>query len=71
MTVNEDLAAAGLSGWNGIVQPDPAAAGRRVCILTSPGYHPLRGTGRIITRRGRDAADAFAQALEAAKGPLS
>ncbi len=67
MTLAEDLFAAGLGRWKGVVTPDPVRPGQRVCVLTSPGYNPVKGTGRLITRRGRDAADAFAQAVEAAK----
>ena len=67
MTLTEDLFAAGLARWKGVVTPDPRRSGERVCVLTSPGYNPITGSGRLITRRGRDAADAFARAVEAAK----
>lgn len=70
MTPPADLSDTGLPGWRATVHADPEAQGRKVCVLVSPDFNPIRQTGRMITRRGRDEADAFAQALEAARGSL-
>lgn len=58
---------AGLPGWKCALHRHPESVGV-VAVLTSPDFNPLTKTGRMVTRRGRDAADAFAQAVAAAKG---
>ncbi len=58
----------GLTGWKAGVHAHPEVNGRRVAVLTSPDYNPVTGAGRLITAHGRDDADAFARALERARG---
>jgi len=58
---------AGLPGWKCALLRHPESVGV-VAVLTSPDFNPVTQTGRMVTRRGRDAADAFAQAVAAAKG---
>ncbi|WP_312782052.1 hypothetical protein [Brevundimonas sp.] len=60
----------GLPGWKAGVHAHPEIAGRRVAVLTSPDYNPVTGAGRMIAAAGRDDADAFARALERARGAL-
>lgn len=60
---------AGLPGWKAAIKRMDESRDV-VAVLTSPDFNPLTQTGRMITRRGRDAAEAFARAVEAAKGPL-
>ena len=61
---------AGLTGWKAIVRAHPEVNGRFVCVLTSPDYNPVTKAGVIVAQNGRDQADAFARALEAAKGTI-
>lgn len=61
---------AGLTGWKAAVRAHPEVNGRKVCVLTSPDFNPVTGKGRSVVRHGTDEADAFARALEAAKGSL-
>lgn len=62
---------AGLTGWKAVVRAHPEINGRKICVLTSPDYNPVTGKGVLIARPGRDPADAFARALEAAKGSFN
>lgn len=55
---------AGLPGWRCVISP--ASSGGYLVALSSPDYHPLKKTGRLIARHGRDAAEAFALAVEVA-----
>ncbi|MGH7019917.1 MAG: hypothetical protein ACREEY_08560 [Brevundimonas sp.] len=61
---------AGLTGWKASVHTHPKDADRKVCVLISPDFNPMTGKGVMISRPGRDPADAFARALEAAKGSI-
>jgi hypothetical protein len=67
--IAEALTLQGLPGWRGSIHADPEAVGRKVATLHSPDYLPPT-RGRLVVRRGKDAADAFAQAVEAAKGRM-
>lgn len=60
---------AGLTGWRATVRP--TSTGGRVVILHSPDYNPVKQTGRMVAACGRDTPDAFASALEAARGSLN
>lgn len=61
----------GLPGWKASLHAHPEVTGRRVAVLASPDYNPVTGAGRMIAAYGRDDADAFARALEKARGPLA
>lgn len=60
---------AGLTGWKATVHRHPEAAGY-VAVLSSPDFNPVTRAGRMIAARGREVPDAFAAALEKARGCL-
>lgn len=59
---------AGLTGWRAFIEP--TSTGGFAAVLCSPDYNPIAKTGRMVAVCGRDRADAFARALEKARGCL-